>query len=84
VDDDVLKELADDWAAHLMGDEEFEDMSLDAMSKLVQNLAPPLRKLFNGYVGMRMSAGGLADSSVAELLACVGHRHDGDDNDNDS
>lgn len=79
LDDDVLRELADDWAAHLMGDFEFDDLSKDAMSKLVQNLAPPLRKLFNGYVGMKMSSGGLADESVARLLACVGHRHEEDD-----
>jgi len=78
LDDDVLRELADDWAAHLMGDAEFDELSKDAMSKLVQNLAPPLRKLFNGYVGMKMSAGGLADESVAKLIACVGHRHDDD------
>ena len=84
LDDDVLRELADDWAAHLMGDYEFDDLSKDAMSKLVQNLAPPLRKLFNGYVGMKMSAGGLADESVAKLIGCVGHRHDDSDSGNET
>lgn len=79
LEDDVLRELADDWAAHLMGDYEFDDLSKDAMSKLVQALAPPLRKLFNGYVGMKMSAGGLADESVAKLIGCVGHRHETDE-----
>lgn len=84
LDDEVLKELADDWAAHLMGDVEFDDLSKDAMSKLVQNLSPPLRKLFNGYVGMRMSTGGLADESVAKLLGCVSHRHGHDDIENEN
>ncbi len=79
LEDNVLRELADDWAAHLMGDYEFDELSKDAMSKLVQALAPPLRKLFNGYVGMKMSAGGLADESVAKLIGCVGHRHDDED-----
>ena len=82
LDDDVIRDLADDWAAHLMGDQEFESEHIDAMSKLVVNLAPVLRKLFNGYVGMKMSSGGLADESVAKLIACVGHRHEDSEDDN--
>ena len=82
LDDDVIRDLADDWAAHLMGDQEFEPEHVDAMSKLVENLAPVLRKLFNGYVGMKMSTGGLADESVAKLIGCVGHRHEESELDN--
>jgi len=80
VDDDVIRDLADDWSAHLMGDHEFEPEHIEVMSKLVGNLAPVMRALFNGYVGMRMSTGGLNDEGVAKLIGCVGHRHgDSDD-----
>ena len=74
-EDDILKDLADDWVAHLTGAQEYDDESLQVMSKLIKGLAPSLRKLFNGYVGLRLSQGGYDDEGVAKLLGCVGHRH---------
>ncbi len=79
IDDDVIRNLADDWAGHLSGDLEFEPASIEVMDRLIGQLAPPMRKLFTGYVGLRLSQGGFDDAGVAKLLACVGHRHDGDD-----
>jgi len=75
LDDDVIRELADDWAKHLSGDAVFTDAAVDVMDKLISQLATPLRKLFNGYVGLRLSSGGLDDAGVSKLIACVGHRH---------
>jgi len=74
--DDVIRELADDWVGHLTGELLLEDDSVVTMSKIINGLNPPVRKLFDGYVGLRLSAGGLDDSGVQELIACVGHRHD--------
>jgi PBSX family phage portal protein len=74
--DDVIRELADDWAAHLTGQIALEDSSVKAMGKLINHLDAPVRKLFDGYVGMKLSSGGYDDDGVSELLACVGHRHD--------
>lgn len=74
--DDAIRELADDWAGHLTGALEMESSSVKTMSKLITQLDPSVRKLFDGYVGMKMSAGGLDDAGVAKLLGCVGHRHD--------
>jgi len=79
IDDYVIKELADDWAAHLSGEGHFEPASVAVMDKLIGQLATPMRKLFNGYVGMRLSQGGYNDAGVAKLLACVGHRHENED-----
>jgi PBSX family phage portal protein len=74
--DDAMRELADDWAGHLTGTIVLEDSSVKTMSKLINQLDQPVRKLFDGYVGMKMSSGGLDDDGVAELLACTHHRHD--------
>jgi len=74
--DDAIRELADDWAGHLTGQLEMESSSVKTMSKLITQLDPSVRKLFDGYVGMKMSSGGLDDDGIAELMACVGHRHD--------
>ena len=74
--DDAIRELADDWAGHLTGTLEMESSSVKTISKLIQQLDPAVRKLFDGYVGMKMSAGGLDDDGIAELMGCVGHRHD--------
>lgn len=74
--DDVLRELADDWAAHLSGDVVFEDDMVETMTKAVNVLQGGVRKLFNSYVGLRLSQGGHDDEGVAKLLGCVGHRHE--------
>ena len=74
--DDVLRELADDWADHLSGDRVFEPDLVDTMTKAVNTLDGGVRKLFNSYVGLRLSQGGYDDEGVAELLGCVGHRHE--------
>lgn len=74
--DDAIRMLADDWANHLMGVLAMEQSSVKTMSNLINTLDAPVRKLFDGYVGMKMSSGGLDDDGVAELMACVGHRHD--------
>jgi hypothetical protein len=74
--DDALRELAEDWAGHLTGQLDMEKSSVKTMSKLITQLDPSVRKLFDGYVGMKMSSGGLDDEGIAELLACVGHRHE--------
>lgn len=74
--DDVMRELADDWAKHLTGDLTLEDASVDTMRKLIMSLDGPVRKLFDGYVGMKLSSGGHDDDGVSKLLACVGHRHE--------
>lgn len=74
--DDAIRELADDWANHLTGGLDFEDENVQTMSKLINHLQPPVRKLFDGYVGLKLSSGGFDDDGVAELMSCVGHRHD--------
>ena len=74
--DDAIRELADDWAGHLTGQIDLESSSVKTMSKLITQLDPAVRKLFDGYVGMKMSAGGLDDDGIAELMSCVGHRHE--------
>lgn len=74
--DDVLRELANDWADHLSGEVAFEDDMIDNMQKAVNVLEGGVRKLFNSYVGLRLSAGGHDDEGVAKLLGCVGHRHE--------
>lgn len=77
--DDIIRELADDWAGHLTGQLVMQDASVNTMSKLINSLDPQVRKLFDGYVGMKMSSGGLDDAGVAKLMSCVGHRHTADD-----
>jgi hypothetical protein len=74
--DDALRELADDWAGHLTGKRVFNESSIKTMSNLIKSLSPDVRALLDGYVGMKMSTGGMDDDGVAELLSCVGHRHD--------
>ena len=75
-EDDILKELADDWTKHLEGSKDFDDEQVETMSKLIRGLNPQLRKMFNGYVGLRMVNSGYDEAGIAELLGCVGHRHD--------
>lgn len=77
--DDVLKELAEDWAGYLSGDEVFEDWYVENMQKAVNALDGGVRKLFNSYVGLQLSAGGHDDEGVAKLLGCVGHTHEAED-----
>ncbi len=77
--DDALRELAEDWAGHLTGQLDMQTSSVQTMSKLITQLDPSVRKLFDGYVGMKMSSGGLDDEGIAELMSCVGHRHDSED-----
>lgn len=74
--DDVLRELANDWADHLSGEVVFEEDMVDTMTKAVNVLDGGVRKLFNSYVGLRLSQGGHDDEGVAKLLGCVGHRHE--------
>ena len=69
--DNVIKELADDWANHLSGDEVFEDWYVENMQKAITALEPGVRKLFNSFVGLRLSQGGHDDEGVARLLGCV-------------
>lgn len=54
IDDTILQELADDWSKFWAGDISFEDHSVRVMKDLIDTLSPPVRKLFNGYVAMRM------------------------------
>lgn len=77
--DDVIKELAEDWAGHLSGDEVFEDWYVENMQRAINVLEPGVRKLFNSFVGLRLSQGGHDDAGVAELLGCVGHTHELED-----
>jgi hypothetical protein len=74
--DDVIKELAEDWADHLSGEVVFEADMIDNMTKAIDTLQPGVRKLFNSFVGLRLSQGGHDDEGVAKLLGCVGHNHD--------
>lgn len=75
--DDVLKELADDWASHLMGDADFSPEAVERMRRAVDSLQGGVRKLFSSYLGLRLSQTGHDDEGVAKLLSCVGHRSDG-------
>ncbi len=81
--DDVLKNLANDWADHLTGDVTWEDDHVETMKKAIGSLQGGVRKMFDSYVGLKMSAGGHDDAGVAELLGCVnkgcGHDHGEDD-----
>ena len=72
--DDVIKELAEDWADHLSGDVVFPDELVENMQKAINSLEGGVRKLFNSYVGLRLSSGGHDDEGVAKLLGCVGQR----------
>jgi hypothetical protein len=71
-----MRELADDWSNHLTGDLMLEDSSVATMRRLINSLSPEVRKLFDGYVGLKLSSGGHDDEGVSKLLACVGHRHE--------
>lgn len=72
-DDGFLTELATDWASHLSGEYAFEPESVATMQVLVKSMQPPLRKLFNAYVGMKMVPGSKHDpNGVAALVAGAG------------
>ena len=78
--DDVLLDLASDWAAHLAGDRQFETPSINLMSSMIHGLHPQVRKAFNALVGLKLAPGAKYDpDGVSDLMACAGdalHSHD--------
>ncbi len=71
--DDVFTQLADDWAAHLAGDKQFDAGAVNFMKSCIDAFHPQMRKLFNAYVGMRLAPGAKYDpDGVADLMACAG------------
>lgn len=77
LDDGILVELADDWARYQSGDAEFESATVNTMQALIKSMNPQMRKLFNGYVAVRMVPPLTHDpEGVAELLNCATINHD--------
>jgi PBSX family phage portal protein len=73
LDDNILIDLADDWSAWLDGSEEYSEVSIEAMRQLIDCLAPTVRKVFNGYVAMKMLPGEQRDpDGTADLFAEAG------------
>jgi hypothetical protein len=71
--DDVLTNLASDWAAHLSGERQFEAANVNFMAGMVSAMNPQVRKVFNAYVGMKLAPGAKYDpDGVSDLLACAG------------
>lgn len=52
--DEFLIELAADWAAYMAGERVFDADSVREMIGVVKGLSPPVRKVFNAYVGQRL------------------------------
>lgn len=74
IDDNVIDQLATDWALHINGDQHFQDVSIEAMKQMIDCLAPAVRKVFNNYVSMKTLAGAHEDpDGTAELLGCAAH-----------
>lgn len=83
--DQVLVDLAKDWADHINGVRIFEDASIKAMTNIMNTFEPPLRKMFNSYVAMdtmRSNEEAIRDlEGTAELLDCAANclvDHDSD------
>lgn len=73
LDDGMLYRLAEDWASYLSGDKLFKEDSVHTMQQIIARMDTPIRKLFNGYVGMKMAPNATHDQEgVAELIACAG------------
>lgn len=73
INDDVITELADDWSAWLSGVQDFSEDSVDTMRLLIKSLAPSVRRVFNGYVAMKMLSGEHYDSEgTADLFSQAG------------
>lgn len=72
LDDDVLRDLADDWSAHVSGRREFEPASVAVMHRLIKSLAPGVKKLFNSYVGLMLTDARNDVDGVSELIARAG------------
>ena len=71
--DESFLRLAEDWAAHLSGDRQFEAPTINFMKSVIDGFNPQVRKLFNAYVGMKLAPGAKYDpDGVADLMACAG------------
>jgi PBSX family phage portal protein len=69
IDDELLKDLADDWAQYQSGEVEFPESSVTVMKQMVDMLAPEVRHLFDNYVGERIAHPRLDPEGTSELLA---------------
>lgn len=69
--DDVLIEMAKDWADHSAGRREFEDYVVSAMSTLIKTLDGPTRRLFNAQVATLISNPQHDPAGTSELLDCA-------------
>lgn len=73
LNDGILQELADDWSEYWSGTRSFEDHSVKVMKDLIDTLSPSIRKLFNGYIALRMLPEHRHDpNGSTELLALAG------------
>lgn len=71
--DDVLTNLATDWAAHLSGERQFDPANVNFMAGMVNGMNPQVRKVFNALIGMKLAPGAKYDpDGVSDLLACAG------------
>ncbi len=71
--DEVFTKLADDWAAHLAGDRQFEPATVNFMQSVIGAFNAPTRKLFSAYIGLKLAPGAQYDpDGVSDLLACAG------------
>lgn len=71
MDDELLRDLANDWTHHLSGEAEFAPSNIVLMKNMIELLAPPVRKMFNGYIGMKLANPQIDPEGVSELLACA-------------
>lgn len=71
--DEFMVMLAEDWAAHLSGTQVFTDEQVRTMANVVKTLSPNVRKMFNGYIGMRLAPQASLDSKdIADAIAAAG------------
>lgn len=79
--DDILTDLARDWADYLSGNVSFEPVSIRAMEAIIKAMNPNIRKMFAGYVGLKLTGLGKDPDGVAALLdhagCCVADRDTG-------
>lgn len=72
MDDGIMTELAEDWAAHMSGKREFSAASVSTMNLLIKSLEPQVRSLFNSYVSMKLTDARHDMGGTAALIAHAG------------
>jgi PBSX family phage portal protein len=72
MDQNLLTNLANDWAAYLGGERHYTRSHVIAMDTLIKSMTPSLRQLFAENVAQKVMKANYDPNGVTELLSCAG------------